>query len=224
MKRRVLISVALALALPTFGAVNKYRVLRADIEAPTWPSPHLVIADTEVELFAEACPEGSIGYAKNTSKAYRRTASEWRETGAVGGGGGTSQLVVSMVADGAAVAYTNQAAAASFFAGSHRYAKKLDLTNYTQVRLIVNKQATAGAANAKVRLRYSNAFSTTVGNWLAIGTSEVQVAVNVQNTVLDSGWINLAAGARGDVFVTLDGIGGDGVLDPAFGAISAQFR
>lgn len=144
--------------------------------------------------------------------------------GTPAGGGGSGQLVVNLLADGAAVAYTNMAAAASFFAGSHRYATKLDLSGYTQVRLIVNKQATAGAANAKVRLRYITAFSTTVGSWLAIGASEVQVAVNVQNTVLDSGWINLVAGAKADVFVTLDGIGGDGALDPVFGAISAQFR
>jgi hypothetical protein len=141
------------------------------------------------------------------------------------GGGGVSQMIVPLVSDGAGITWTNMPSAVTFFGGSHRFATKINLTDYTQVRLIVNKQGTAGAASSIVRLRYRTAFDATVGNWLQIGESaSVQVAVNVTNTVLDSGWINLATGAKADVFVVLDGSGGDGVLDPVFGSLVAQFR
>ena len=133
-------------------------------------------------------------------------------------------MIVPLVSDAAGITWTNMPAAVTFFGGSHRFATKIDLTNYTQVRLIVNKQGTAGAASAVVRLRYRTAFDATVTNWLTAGASEVQVAVNVQNTVLDSGWINLVALAKADVFVVLDGLNGDGVLDPIFGSVVAQFR
>ena len=119
---------------------------------------------------------------------------------------------------------TNMALALAFLAGSHRYAQRIDLTNFTQVRLVVNKQATAGAAASKIILRYIGAFSTTVASWLDIGTSEVSCAINVQNTVLATAWINLAALAKADVFVTAVCSGGDGVLDPVLGSVSAQFK
>lgn len=140
------------------------------------------------------------------------------------GGGGSGQLAVTLLTGAAATTWTNMPSAATFFNGSHRFATKVDLTNYTQCRLILNKQATAGAASAVVALIYRTAFDTTVGNWLTIGSSSVQVAVNVQNTVLDSGWIDLVAGAKGDVFITLVGSGGDGVIDPTFGTIVAEFK
>lgn len=140
------------------------------------------------------------------------------------GGGGASMMSVAFVADGAVLALTNMALALQFLANSHRFATKADLTNFTQVRLIVNKQATAGAANSKIILRYIGAFNTTASNWLDIGASEVSVAINVQNTVLVTQWINLAALAKADVFVCPLMSGGDGALDPAVGHIEAQFK
>src|SRR5688572_17888537 len=75
--------------------------------------------------------------------------------------GGAGQLAVPIVLDPAAIIWTNMPLAATFWNGSHRHVTKADLTNYTQVRLIVNKQATAGAAASKLILRYRTAFSTT---------------------------------------------------------------
>ena len=140
------------------------------------------------------------------------------------GAGGAGQLCLPIVADGAGLTLTNMALALAFLAGSHRYATKADLTAFTQCRLIVNKQGTAGAAASKIILRYIGVFSTTVGNWLDIGTSEVSVAINVQNTVLASAWIDLAVGAKADVCITAVCSGGDGALDPVLGSISAQFK
>lgn len=140
------------------------------------------------------------------------------------GGGGASMLVVPVVADAAGLTLTNMAAALGFLGGSHRFAIKVDLTNFTQVRLVVNKQGTAGAAAAKIILRYRTAFDATPANWLDIGSSEVGCAINVQNTVVVSSWINLATLAKADVFVTLLMSGGDGVLDPVIGSVVAQFK
>jgi len=138
--------------------------------------------------------------------------------------GATSLLVVPITADAAAVTWTNMPAAATFWNGSHRHVMKVDLTNFTQVRLVVNKQGTAGATASKLILRYRTAFSVTVGDYADIGTSEVSVAVNVTNNVLTTAWIALIAGAKADVFVALVGSGGDGVIDPIFGNIVAQFK
>ena len=128
----------------------------------------------------------------------------------------------------AALIWTNMPAAASFLLSTATVAKstrRIDLTGYTQCRLLVNKQGTAGAAASKLILRYKAApFTQTVANYADIGSSEVSVAINVQNTYLDTGWINLVAGAKADVFVNVIGSGGDGALDPAFGIITAVFK
>jgi hypothetical protein len=124
--------------------------------------------------------------------------------------------------------WKNMPAAASFFLSTATVAKgtrRIDLTGYTQCRLLVNKQATAGASASKLILRYKAApFTQTVANYTDIGSSEVSVAVNVQNAYLDTGWINLETGAKADVFVDVIGSGGDGVLDPAFGTVTAVFK
>ena len=141
------------------------------------------------------------------------------------GGGGAGQLSLALHCESdAAATWSNMPVAATFLFGSHRHITKADLSGYTQCRLIANKQGTAGAAASKLMLRYAASFSTTVGSYSDIGTSEVSVAVNVTNNVLDSGWVNLAAGAKADVFIAVVGSGGDGVLDPQFGSIKAQFK
>jgi hypothetical protein len=134
-------------------------------------------------------------------------------------------LVVPFIIDAAAFSWTNMPSADTLLNGSHRHVTKLDLANFTQARLVVNKQATAGAASSKIRLVYATTFQTAPAGYSQIGTGEVACSpLNVTNTVLASGWVNLAAGAKTDVFVALIGSGGDGALDPAFGSIVAQFR
>ena len=128
----------------------------------------------------------------------------------------------------AATIWTNMPVALSFWLSTATVAKgvlRIDLTGYTQVRLRVNKQGTAGAAASKLILRYkASPFTQTVANYSDIGASEVSVAVNVTNTYLETAWINLVAGAKADVFVALLGSGGDAALDPAFGYIHAEFK
>lgn len=146
------------------------------------------------------------------------------DVGPQGPAGPGGVLCLPIVADAAGFTLTNMAAALNFLNASHRYAGKADLTNFTQCRLVVNKQGTAGAAASKIILRYRTAFDVTAANWLDIGVSEVSCAINVQNTVVASAWVNLAAGAKADVFVTPLMSGGDGVLDPVIGNVTAQFK
>lgn len=128
----------------------------------------------------------------------------------------------------AATTWTNMPAALSFWLSTATVAKgvtKVDLTGYSQVRLLVNKQGTSGAAASKLILRYkATPFTQTVANYSDIGTSEVSVATNVNNVFSETAWIDLAAGAKADVFLALLGSGGDGTLDPAFGQVTAEFK
>lgn len=145
--------------------------------------------------------------------------------GAQGPAGPASVLVVPFcTSTTAAAAWTNMPAAEAFLFGSHRVVTKVDLANFTQCRLIVNKQATAGAAASKLFVKYRSTFNATATNYSDIGASAIEVAVNVQNSVLASAWVDLVVGAKADVFVTVNGSGGDGVLDPAFGSIAVQFK
>ena len=138
-----------------------------------------------------------------------------------------SLLVVPFMIDAAAGAWTNMPTAATLFNGSHRHVTRVDLTGFTEVRLVVNKQATAGAAASKLALRFSASFQASAGGYENIGAGGAEVAcspLNVQNTIVTSAWTPLIAGARTDVFLALVGSGGDGALDPAFGSVVAEFR
>lgn len=138
---------------------------------------------------------------------------------------GKTQLIIPFHANASALlVWGNMPAANDFLIGDDHCVTKIDLTAFAQCRLIVNKQQTAGAAGAVLRLRYVAAYTPVVGSYLMIGTREVQVAIDVANKILDSDWINLVDGAKGDVFVCVDGVGGDGVADPDFGSIFAHFR
>lgn len=134
-------------------------------------------------------------------------------------------MVYNYVSAAAVMTWTNMPAAETLFlASSGRYITNLDLSQFTQVRLVVNKRATAGAASSKLILKYSTTYTATVGSLSNIGTSEVSCAINTTNTVITSSWIDLASGAIDDVYVAVTGSGGDGILDPQFGTINLQFR
>lgn len=122
---------------------------------------------------------------------------------------------------------TNMAAAEDFLDTSIRFGTLLDLTDWEEARLVVRKMGTAGATGAEIRVEYStvNPGSAFVGgDWLPLGTSDIEVAIDVQNTVLASSWIAITALARDDVYVAPTMQGGDGALDPIIGQVSLQLR
>ena len=122
--------------------------------------------------------------------------------------------------------WSNMPSTLQFFDSSSAYVTQIDLTYYNQVRLIVNKQGTAGATGSKLLVRYQATTGTPFDEslYLAIGTSEVSLAVDTTNNILVTSWIDLATGAKSDVWVALMGIDGDTTADPVFGNIYAEFR
>lgn len=127
--------------------------------------------------------------------------------------------------------WTSMPAALSFWngatTGTGRYFSlcKLDLTNYTQVKMIMVKGSVAGAAGSLVRLRYLTTDDNTAANYLTIGSSEVSITFGTGvNQIYDTGWIDLVAGAKADVFCVLLGLNGDGAASPTFHKVYALFR
>lgn len=114
--------------------------------------------------------------------------------------------------------------AATLLFGSTRHIRKLDLTNYTQARLTMTKASIAGVSGSKLILRYRTAWSSTASDYSDIGTSEVSLAADGGIDGLVSSWVDLASGAKADVWIAVVGTGGDGATDPTFGTISAEFR
>lgn len=131
----------------------------------------------------------------------------------------TLHATIHSEADSAAT-FTNMPAADTFLFSSHRHVTLVDLEGMSKIRLKVNKQATAGSVGSKLILRYSLTFSTSVGNYSDIGTSEVSVNIDNTNTFLDSGWVDIHNDAKSDVYICVVGNGGNGTLDPQFGNIS----
>lgn len=138
--------------------------------------------------------------------------------GAIGPAGPTF-MVVTMQAQGSALAWTNQPAALTEFLGVTRHRTKVDLTNMTQVRLTVAVM-TAGTAASVLRAQYS----TDGTNWSYLdGGTGPEIAENPTGLKVSS-FVNLTVGAKADVFLRIVGLSGDGVVDPAFGLITLQFK
>jgi hypothetical protein len=139
------------------------------------------------------------------------------------GGGGSSPYRIdfnSTMPD----TWSNMPSAISFYDGSNAFITAAELTNFTQVRLLINKLGTAGAAGSIIILRYNTSYTQNANLWSTIGTTSVQLSVNNTNQFLETAWIDLVAGAKADVFIALMGSGGDGAADPIFGMITAEFR
>lgn len=102
----------------------------------------------------------------------------------------------------------------------------VDLSGYTQVRLRANQQVTSASVNTpELYVVYNTSFSTTFANYSTIGAS-ADCAISLTGTgYRDTGWVDMAAGARVDgVFIGFAERGGDGVADPALGATDILFR
>jgi hypothetical protein len=116
-------------------------------------------------------------------------------------------------------AWTNQPPALTELFGSTIGRNKADLTASAQVRLLCDV-AQAGAATAAIRVQYSTDQAS--WNYLDGATGP---SVNLNTTGLKvSSWVNLAAGAKADVFLRVVGVNGDGTADPGFANILLQVK
>lgn len=136
----------------------------------------------------------------------------------------TRGTVVPFLSLGSTVVWNMFPSSSGFLFSDFDAVTQVDLTYYTEARLIVVKKAIAGSAGSQICLRYIGAFSTTASDYLALGTSEIYVAIDTINTVLASAWISITTFAKADVFLAIIGLGGDDSTGPEFGNISAQFR
>lgn len=167
--------------------------------------------------------EGGAGVAdtlrwcgKSAADAYA-----WHAV-ATAGAGGAVPLDVAFAAPiggGADREWTNMPAAATEFRGVSLHRRKIDLTNATQARLGASVDQT-GHTTAKLYLEYSTDNVT----FAALGTSEVGVDISSVGDKVSAAWVDLAAGAKADVWLRVVGSGGNGTADPRFGLLYASFR
>lgn len=95
-----------------------------------------------------------------------------------------------------------------------------DLSRAKEARLLVNVGSVAGAAGSEIRIQYSS--DQTSWSYLD-GASGPGAAINAAG-LRTSPWVNLAAGATGNVYLRAVGIGGNGAADPRFGTVELQIR
>lgn len=127
---------------------------------------------------------------------------------------------------GVSFAMTNATLAERFAGNTTRHLFMVDLLGYTQVRLIVNKQVGSTSINTPLfRAKYYTSYNTTVTNFLQLGAaSQIETSMTAIG-YYDSGWVDLALGARIDgCCIGFTELGGDGVADPAIGATNILFR
>lgn len=140
---------------------------------------------------------------------------------------GTRATQVSLMHWGGGVTWSNMPAAATIFVNYVGHIHWFDATNYTEVRFQVN-YLTAGYSTAKLILRYATSFPAGGGsaaNYSDIGTSEVSCSISAAGpTLVKSSWIALASAAKADIVLCVIGSSGDGIVDPQFYDISAEFR
>jgi hypothetical protein len=115
--------------------------------------------------------------------------------------------------------WTSQPAAVTELFGATRNRVRFTLTDFAQARLHVNVQ-TVGAATAQLCAQYS--LDQSVWAYLD-GSGAPCVGINVLN-VQSSGWIDLAAAAKADVYLRIVGRNGNGSTSPAFGNITIELR
>lgn len=139
--------------------------------------------------------------------------------------GSARSLSVTLVLSAGSTAWANMPGAATLMYGNAATVRAVDLSAYTQCRLTVS-QFNAAASPAHLRLRYSASAAGSAGSYSAISASECEVALGTSAGMhyLDSGWETLDAGAIGEVYIAVVGVDGDGAADPAFLAVTAEFR
>lgn len=133
-----------------------------------------------------------------------------------------TQFVLPLV--NTAVTVTNVPLAETALAGSAALVRRVDLSDYNEVRLVA--KVSTLAAGTELRAKFDDTdISTTVGNYTELGHGATEVGVSLAATgMIDSGWLNINEDARRDVNILLVTQGGDGALDPVIDNVTLHFR
>jgi hypothetical protein len=126
---------------------------------------------------------------------------------------------------GSNLVLSDQAEAIQFLSDSDQNIQIADLDSYTECRLSMRVVTASASANTpRIVAKYSASYTTTIGDYADIGTSEVAVSL-ASAGFGNSGWVALAAGAiADDIYIALAQIGGDGAADPAIAGAVLEFR
>ena len=143
---------------------------------------------------------------------------------AYAGGLDTVDETLSLVT--APLTLTNALQADGFIAASNAYVWLAGTRGYRQVRLTGRIATVSASANSpRLQLRYSAAMSTTVANFLIMGSTSVEISMFTGQVMADSGWIDILPAARlANCFLGLFNIGGDGSASPVVSNVVAHFR
>ena len=144
---------------------------------------------------------------------YRSNGSSWVKVGA-----GVNQVGTSLTMTFGGQ-WDDMPAELTEFDGSAGYRTQYDLTDATEVRVVVNVE-TAGSTDSKIRAQYSTDGST--WNYLD-DSSEPSIGVDASGLRV-SPWASLASSAKADVYLRIVGLDGDGAADPIFSRIDIQVR
>ncbi len=125
--------------------------------------------------------------------------------------------------------WTNEPAALTEILGTTENRTKVDLTNVTQYRLMVNLLVLNAEANALLGVQYSLDDGS---NWFGLdnGTADTVSTLTASTTLttgfLTHAWANITALAKVDVLLRVVGLvsGGGGTGDPDFAKIEIQFK
>lgn len=121
--------------------------------------------------------------------------------------------------------FTNKDSSEAFVA--HSCHRRVDLTPFNQVRFHATQNA-AASSGTTLHLKYATSAPTTLGSYAVMGDSSTDVTLAASTSggvnLLSSSWVDLAAGAMADVYITPTISGGDSAADPAFSVFAAEFR
>ncbi len=125
---------------------------------------------------------------------------------------------------GAGFTATTMGNAINFPSASAGYVAYADLSRFTGVCLSAVKLATAGTTTGALFLGFLGNFSTTAANYSLLTSPPQMLAINVTNTLINSGYAPITAAARSGVYIALMTSGGNATLSPVFGMITASFK
>jgi hypothetical protein len=117
---------------------------------------------------------------------------------------------------------TNMAAALTEFASSPNSSRTAaDLTNASEMRIVVGVTSTPGSASAQMRVQYST--DETTWNYVD-GASGPAASIATASVTSRGSWVTIDAGAKADVYLRIISINGDGAADPNLRSVQVQVR
>lgn len=134
---------------------------------------------------------------------------------------------IPFLAGNSTLTLTNAAAAENWLAANARYLTAADLTHYEQAKLVVRRSTGAAATGFRIGVKYATTdqgATYTSGNFAALTSPALENNVEPVSASSDSGWQNLVAGAKANVFLACYMTGGNGTADPIVGGVWLYLR